>query len=207
MTWKTASIEAITDAAGMAQIRRYFDIGAFGVNAWTAGEAGAVLVQEHTESDGLDQEELYVVLSGTATFVLGDEKLEASPGTLVFVPPEVRRSATGTAGTTVLAVGATRDVVYQPTGWEIGAPALPLFTAGDYAGAKALLTAGLNEFPESPLMLYNLACAEARLGERHDAVAHLVRAAALDARFAEYAQSDDDLATIRDDPSFPGGAG
>ena len=207
MSWKTASVEEITDELGAAHVRRHLGIGAFGVNASTAREDGATLVPEHTEDDGARQEELYVVLAGNATFVLEGEEVEASEGTLVFAPPGVRRSATGRAGTTVLMVGAPQGEAYVPSGWEIGAPALPLFASGDYAGAKTILIEGLEEFPESPLLLYNLACAEARLGERDAAIGHLVRSAALESRFANYAQTDDDLETIRDHPSFPAGPG
>ncbi len=38
------------------------------------------------------QEELYLVLEGTLTFKLGDEVLEASPGTAIRVAPDTPRS-------------------------------------------------------------------------------------------------------------------
>lgn len=198
MSWQTAKLETITDDSGMAQVRRHFGVSAFGVNAWTAREDGATLIQEHAEEAGEGQEELYVVLSGAATFTLDGEQVNAPSGTVVFVPPAVRRQATGVAGTTILAVGATPGEPYRPTGWEIGAHALPRMGAGDYAGAKEILVRGLAEFPESSLMLYNLACAEARLGEREAAIEHLARAVSLDARFGDYAKTDEDLESIRD---------
>ena len=37
------------------------------------------------------QEELYLVVSGTLTFKLGDDVIEAGPGTAVRVPPETVR--------------------------------------------------------------------------------------------------------------------
>jgi len=43
-------------------VRRHFGIGAFGVNAYTAGAAGQRVVEEHREEDG--HEELYVIVSG-----------------------------------------------------------------------------------------------------------------------------------------------
>jgi mannose-6-phosphate isomerase-like protein (cupin superfamily) len=203
VTWRATRIEEITDESGAAHIRRHFGIGSFGVNASIAREDGATLVPEHAEDDTSGQEELYLVVAGNATFVLDGGEVDAREGTLVFAPPGVRRTATGRAGTTVLAVGATPGKAYVPTGWEIGAPALPLLASGDYVGAKAILVAGLEEFPESPLMLYNLACAEARLGARDEALGHLARAAELDPRFGEYARTDDDLESIRDAPEFP----
>src|SRR5439155_906010 len=62
-------------------IRRYFDIRAFGVNAYTAEEAGQRVVEEHREQDG--HEELYVVVSGRATFTVEGREHDARAGTLV----------------------------------------------------------------------------------------------------------------------------
>ena len=59
--------------------------------------------------------------------------------------------------------------------------------------------------PEIAGVLYNLACAEARAGKAEDALGHLTQSFELEPRFAELAQSDDDLASIRDDPRFPAG--
>ena len=71
-------------------IRHHFGITAFGINAWTAGDAGDRIINEHTQDD---EEELYVVLEGRATFEVGDEKVDAPAGTLVFVSPGERRTA------------------------------------------------------------------------------------------------------------------
>ena len=49
-------------------IRSRFDIRAFGVNAYTA-EPGNEVVEEHTE-ETYGHEEMYVVVSGRATFTL-----------------------------------------------------------------------------------------------------------------------------------------
>ena len=46
-------------------LRKHFGITAFGVNAYTATEAGQDVVEEHTE-ERLGHEELYVVLAGRA---------------------------------------------------------------------------------------------------------------------------------------------
>ena len=48
-------------------VRRRFDIRAFGVNAYSPREAGAPVVEEHTEST-LGHEEIYLVLRGRARF-------------------------------------------------------------------------------------------------------------------------------------------
>ncbi len=79
---------------------------AFGINAYVAANAGDDVVEEHTESS-LQHEEVYVVLTGRATFQLGDEELDARAGTVVFVrDPELKRHARAEEpGTSVLAIG------------------------------------------------------------------------------------------------------
>jgi hypothetical protein len=74
---------------------------------------------------------------------------------------------------------------------------------GDYAGAKRVMLDALERRPGEAVFLYDLACAEALLGEREEAIEHLVTAATTEARFADAAQTDDDLASLRNDPRFP----
>ena len=85
-------------------VRRTLDIGAFGINAYVAPNAGDDVVEEHTETS-LGHEELYLVLAGRARFTLDGETLDAPAGTLVFLrDPAVKRHARAEeAGTTVLA--------------------------------------------------------------------------------------------------------
>ena len=59
------------------------------------------------------------------------------------------------------------------------------------------------ETPDNGGALYNLACGLARAGRRDEALARLHEAVAIEDRFLQFAQTDDDLAPIRDDPSFP----
>ena len=51
----------------------------FGINAYTATEAGQDVVEEHNE-ERLGHEELYVVVAGRATFVLDGEEMEVPAG-------------------------------------------------------------------------------------------------------------------------------
>ena len=46
-------------------VRHELGIGAFGINAFVAREAGDRVINEHAEEDG--EEELYLVLDGRAT--------------------------------------------------------------------------------------------------------------------------------------------
>ena len=105
-------------------LRHHLGIGAFGVNAWVAPEAGGQAIERHDEApedgDTNGHEELYVVLRGHARFSVGDEEIDAPEGTLVFVadPALVREAIAKEAGTTVLVIGAARGVAFEPSDWE-----------------------------------------------------------------------------------------
>ncbi len=103
--YTTATIAALALPDGWSPIRRTLGIEAFGVNAWTAHEAGAVVIQEHDESSG--HEELYVVVVGTRPSRSKATSWTRPAGTLVFVrDPKAKRGAVATEpGTTVLVVG------------------------------------------------------------------------------------------------------
>jgi quercetin dioxygenase-like cupin family protein len=100
-------------------VRRTLDVGAFGINAFIARDAGDDVVEEHTE-EFLGHEEVYVVLAGRATFALDDETLDAPSGSVVFVhdPTVKRRAHAEEPQTAVLAVGGPRGAVYEPPAWE-----------------------------------------------------------------------------------------
>jgi quercetin dioxygenase-like cupin family protein len=183
-------------------IRRELGVAAFGVNAWT-GDEGADVIPAHDEVP-TGHEELYVVTSGSATFTVGDETVDGPAGTIIFVrDPAVRRGAVAQeAGTVVLTVGAKAGAVYAPGAWEVNAEIFPLFEAGEFAEAKRRLEAELAKSPEAGDLLYNLACAESRLGETDAALEHLGLAVEREPRYAEYATDDEDFAPLRDDPRF-----
>src|SRR5436305_10363271 len=65
-----ADVEPVSVVSGTLDwrpLRRTLGVRAFGINAYTAAEAGRDVVEEHTE-ETLGHEEIYVVLSGRATF-------------------------------------------------------------------------------------------------------------------------------------------
>jgi len=183
-------------------VRRYFDIRSFGINAYTADEAGQRVVEEHREQDG--HEELYVVVAGRATFALDGEEHDAPAGTLVHCPPGTLRGAVAAEpGTTVLGIGAKPGEVFQPSGWEWVFAGVSLLDQGDEEGARRELQAGIDANPSAWQGPFNLACIEARLGNRDAALAQLERAAELDrAAVAKYAPNDEDFASVMDDPRF-----
>ena len=188
-------------------VRRHFGISSFGVNAYTAEEAGRRVVEEHREKDGHD--ELYVVLSGRATFTLEGDEHDAPAGTLVHCPPGTLRGAIATEpGTTVIGIGAKAGEVFQPSGWEWSFAAFSLLRQGDETRARAELEAGLAAVPDSWHAHYNLACFEALTGNREAALTSLERAADLEPdEVKRIAADDEDFASIRDDPRFLAVAG
>ena len=105
--------------AAWAPVRHALNIGAFGVNAFTAAHSGGVVIEEHDEANS-GHEELYVVLGGHAEFTLDGDKVDAPAGTLVLVrDPAINREARACQpGTTILAVGGTPGQAFEPQEWE-----------------------------------------------------------------------------------------
>jgi mannose-6-phosphate isomerase-like protein (cupin superfamily) len=183
-------------------VRRHFDIQSFGVNAYTAEEAGQRVVEEHREEGG--HEELYVVVAGRARFTVDGEEHDAPAGTLVHCPPGTLREAFAEeSATTVLGIGAKPGEVFRPSGWEWVFAGVSLLEQGDEAGARRELEAGIAANPGSWQGPFNLACVEARLGNRDAALDQLERAAELDREaVARYAPNDSDFAELMDEPRF-----
>jgi mannose-6-phosphate isomerase-like protein (cupin superfamily) len=183
-------------------VRRRFDIRSFGVNAYTAAEAGQRVVEEHREQDG--HEELYVVLAGRATFTVEGAEHDAPAGTLVHCPPGTLRSAfAAEPQTTVLGIGAKPGVVFEPSGWEWVFAGISLLDQGDEAGARAELQAGIEANPDAWQGYFNLACIEARLGNEDAALRERERAAERDQEaVAKFAPDDEDFASLKSNPRF-----
>ena len=180
-------------------IRRRFDVRALGVNAYSAGEAGDEVVEDHTESSG--HQELYLVLRGRAAFRVGEEEVDAPAGTLVFLRDnELRRGARAAEpDTVVLALGAKPGEAFAPSAWERWFVAYPMADRGDLDGAIEELRSGLSERPDHPVLLYHLACLAGRAG-RDDAVEHARDALERGPLLRDWARSDPDFERFRDDP-------
>jgi tetratricopeptide (TPR) repeat protein len=183
-------------------VRRYFDIQSFGVNAYTAEEAGQRVVEEHREQDG--HEELYVVVSGRARFMVDGQEHDAPTGTLIHCPPGTLREAfAAEPGTTVLGIGAKQGEVFKPSGWEWTFAGMSLLSRGDEKRARRELETGIERYPNDWQGYYNLACIEARLGNREPALQNLRRAAEINAAVvSKYAPEDEDLSSLKDDEEF-----
>jgi hypothetical protein len=99
-------------------VRHFFDIDAFGVNAYRA-KAGATAVPEHDESAS-GHVELFYVAAGTATFTVDGDEFEAPAGTFVYIEePSAKRAAQATEDdTVVVAMGSLRGKPYEVLGWD-----------------------------------------------------------------------------------------
>ncbi len=74
-----AEIDEISDGrCPFRPIRHNFGITSFGVNTWTGREAEDRIINEHDEAG--EDEELYVVQSGRATFELDGKRVDAPAG-------------------------------------------------------------------------------------------------------------------------------
>lgn len=102
-------------------VRSGLGLTAFGVNVLDLGPD--YTTSDHTEAES-GQEELYVVLRGAATMLVGppgqEERVELPQGEVVArVAPEARRLfQTGPEGARILIVGGTPGQAYEPQEWS-----------------------------------------------------------------------------------------
>lgn len=187
------------------RLRRTLDIGAFGAGATYQAKAGEDVIGEHDElGPGADgQEELYVVVQGSAAFTLDGEEVDAPHGTVVFVQPSTKRKAVATSDETiVLAVGGRRGEAYRvPPGGELS-DFFEHYNKQDYEGALAACHVALEKFPGNALILYNVACMQSMLGRGDEALETLRTALEDWPQFKENAQKDDDFMSLREEPRF-----
>lgn len=194
---------ATDDGRKRFDVRRTLDIAAFGVQAFSA-PSGVTVINEHDETllGEAGQEELYVVLSGAATFEIDGETIEASTGALVNVQPTAKRKATATEDdTTILVVGATRGKAYELTPEE-ASEAFAAYSAGDYEEALAKMLVVAEKQPDNPVTHFNVGCFAARAGHTDQAIEALGRAVEINDRIKELMATDEDLDSIREDPRF-----
>jgi quercetin dioxygenase-like cupin family protein len=206
--WQVAQldeIEVLDDGREpMRPVRHHFGITAFGVTAWTGQNAGDRIINEHEEDDA-GHEELYVVTQGHARFEIGGESVDAPSGSVVYVKPDMKRTAFAEqAETTILVVGATPGTPYDAVGWELWAPLRPRYEAGEHEAVRDELRPLVEENPQYPLLAYNLACLEAVTGQTDQALVHLRQAIERSQTFdfREFARGDSDLDSVRGEPAF-----
>ena len=201
--FETARIDDLERPDGWSPLRLHFDVQAFGVNAWTGHEVDARVIPEHDEEPS-GHEELYLVTSGHASFKVAGEAIDAPSGTIVFVrdPAAMRGAVAREPGTTIVSVGGKPGEAFRPGSWETNRDVFALLDSGKNAEAKQLLLEALERYDDHSVLLYNLACAEAQLGEADAALEHLRAALRERPSLAEGAREDEDLRPIRHDPRF-----
>jgi tetratricopeptide (TPR) repeat protein len=182
-------------------VRLTLGLEAFGTNAYTAEEAGVDVVEPHTESPELGHQELYFVARGRAKFILDGEEHDCPAGTYVFVPDTAthRHAIAEEPGTTVLSFGG--PPVFKPSAWEWTFRVGKLKKEDPEAGRK-LLEEGLEAWPESPSIFYEMGCWEAEYGDKEKAIGWLRRALDKEPKIREWMQEDEDLRSLRDEPEF-----
>ncbi len=85
---------------------------------------------------------------------------------------------------------------------EVNEQAMLRYNDGDYSAALAIMAQANSRFPETPRILYNLACFECLTGLSHESLNHLRLAVNLDPSWREFAKSDPDFKAIRDTTEF-----
>jgi quercetin dioxygenase-like cupin family protein len=102
---------------GWALCRRSLGLTSFGMGLVDIPAGGSI--PEHDEV-GRDQEEVFVVLSGSPTLVIDGEELPAPAGTFVRLDPPLRRTVVnrGDETASVLIVSAPTTSGYEPLAWN-----------------------------------------------------------------------------------------
>jgi tetratricopeptide (TPR) repeat protein len=188
-------------------IRRALDVTGVAVNAYTAAKAGDEVIEPHDElSAGAGaHEELYVVVSGEAEFEVDGEAVAAPTGTILVIDVGTHRAAKATADeTTVLVIGGPPGAALPVSPFEHWYAAESAYQAGEYDQAYEIASAGLADYPDHPTLNYQLACYRALAGDADGALLHFRTAFDANPEALEWAAGDDDLASIRDLPGYPG---
>jgi len=199
---RVSKADAISVAGGLYQpLRRELGVRAFGINAFFASDAGDQLIEPHDEtgSGSGGHAELYLIVAGRASFVVGGSEIDAPAGTLIFIPAaDTRREARALEDDTVaVVIGAPADRELPISPFEFWFTAEGPYNEGDYRRAIEIVSEGLTHWPDHPTMLYQLSCYYALAGEGDEAIAFLERAAAQSPDVVEWARGDSDLDSIR----------
>ncbi|HKU58106.1 MAG TPA: hypothetical protein VJP39_00760 [Gaiellaceae bacterium] len=172
-----------------------------GMNGWI-GDAGEPLVPEHAEDS--DNEELYVVVQGRATFTVDGNFFDAPAGTLLHaLPGEMRSAVSEEPRTIIAAIGATIGQAFENPGWTSFVVADALRREGRLDDARVAIAEMLALHPDAWHAPYNAACFESLMGDADAAFDYLRRAQAMNPEaLRPFLEGDTDLDPIRDDPRF-----
>ena len=101
---------------GWALARHSLGLTSFGMNVVDIEPGGSI--PEHDELSR-DQEEVFIVLSGSPAMVIDGEEYRAPAGTYARLAPDLQRTVVNRGGETarVLIISAPRTSGYEPMGW------------------------------------------------------------------------------------------
>ena len=194
------------DDRGYVRLRRDLDVGAFGVSAAFQKKAGERWSASTTRRAPAP--------TGTRSSTSSSRAARRSPSTARrSTRRRARRSSSATRtskrgavatadDTIVLAVGGRRGEAYRLSPMMAATGFFDAYSAKDYAGALEATKRGLEAYPGNALLLYNVACMSALLGDRETAVTALAESVAKWEPYKELARGDDDFVSLRDDPKF-----
>jgi mannose-6-phosphate isomerase-like protein (cupin superfamily) len=116
--WADAGRRFASEHRKTHDVRGFFGVESFGVNAFEAHE-GELLVVPHDElGEGEQQEELYLVVEGRARFVCDGEEVELGPGEVLYARPGVKRESIALESpTTIFMIGGRPGEPYSPPIW------------------------------------------------------------------------------------------
>jgi len=85
---------------------------------------------------------------------------------------------------------------------DLQSQAMRLYNDANYSAATDIMVEVNKRSPNTPSILYNLACFECRVGLSTESLSHLRQAINLESLWREYAKNDSDFESIRDMPEF-----
>jgi quercetin dioxygenase-like cupin family protein len=114
--WDDFEIMEGSGGATWRLARKSLDGQAFGFNVVDIAPGGELPEHDHEKDD---QEEVYAVLEGEATFVSDGEEHPAPAGTFACYPPQTRRTIRNNSDAPVraLLIGVPSDSGYEPMAW------------------------------------------------------------------------------------------
>jgi hypothetical protein len=166
-----------------------------GMSAYVAQTVGQTLIEDHIETrDGRGHEEVYLVLSGRARFVIDEHEVDAARGTFIRVGADSRRVATAAEpGTAVLALGGPAE--FDPAASEWIDRARPWLTR-DPPRARGLLDELRWLRPDSAAVPLGEALFAAASGDTEGAREWLRQGAEMTPAFTAAALSEPTLAPL-----------